>query len=81
MKLRIALTVLVLILLLCCNVVYNNMQGPIEASIAVNQIEDSNVTYAVSQKVAEGKLPFVWNYGGIILLCFLWGPYLYKQLN
>lgn len=81
MKIRMALSVIVVLLMLGLTAVYNAGQGPMESSIAVKQLEDNAVTYAAAQKVAEGHLPVVWNGLGICILGIMWVPFAARKMR
>ena len=81
MKMRVIATIIVLMVMVGMTVSYNQARGPIESSIAVKQLEDDATTYAVASTVAEGHMPFVWNFSGLCILGLVWGPYTYRKIK
>jgi len=74
-KLRIVFTVLLVIAWFTTVQIYQTAQGPIESSIAVQQLEDSKATYAVGRAGAMSYIPKIINWTGSVLLLLMWLPY------
>ena len=74
-KARMIFTIIFVILWIVIIQVYNATQGPIEAEIAVKQLNDSNVDYAVGRAAALHAIPRLVNWAGWILLFLTWVPY------
>jgi hypothetical protein len=55
MKIRIGLTTVLLLFLFTSGYVYDAIQGPLEGSIAVQQLEDNDVTYIAARRAIEDK--------------------------
>ena len=77
-KARMIFTIIVAVLWITTIQVYNATQGPIEAEIAVKQLNDSNVDYAVGRAAALHTIPRLINWAGFILVLLTWGPYVVK---
>jgi len=74
MKFRIFITALVLILLIFSGSIYRMIQGPVESEIAVNQLKDSVIDYAISREVARNELILkAVNIFWLMCLLILWG--------
>lgn len=56
MKIRIVLSVFILISLFTTSTIYEHVKGPIESEIAINQLSDSKTSYALSRAVARDNL-------------------------
>ena len=82
MKIKIILTVLLLGILFLLPSVYHAFQGPIESEIAVRQLNDSVIDYAVSREISinylllRGCQFFI-----IFLMVTLWGRVLFNFLK
>ena len=76
---RITATIVILICLFGFNVFYERSRGPLEGSIAVQQLEDSNVTYAASRSVARGDGQKLVVFGlGFVPLLLIWFTFGYS---
>jgi hypothetical protein len=82
MKWRMIVTILVVIFGAIVLHVYNAAQGPIEAKIAVAQIEDDVAIYAASRATIEYQLvpKMITGGGGILLLC-IWVPFFIQNVS
>lgn len=75
MKWRLMLTALILVYCVGFTMVYQVVQGPVEAKLAVAQLEDSAVTYAGSRALAKGGLvPLTLGIGALMTLVVWAGP-------
>ena len=71
---KIVLTVAVLIAAFGLMGIMNNLEGPLVGSIAVNQLEDSNVVYASSTALyrAIPKIQAVTGIAALVILYLMW---------
>jgi hypothetical protein len=73
---RIITTVILTAFLVLALFLYGQLQGPVEGSVAVAQLEDSNTTYITSRSIADGLMGklLISIYGICVVL--VWGPFL-----
>lgn len=73
MKIRIGLTVILLLFLLASGPIYDAIQGPVEGSIAVQQLEDDDMTYIAARRAISNRfLLQVVQFGLVGFGCLLW---------
>jgi len=73
MKTKIIVSIIILILMLFSNSIYEEIQGPIESQIAVQQLEDSTLTYSLSRAIATKSLIInSINLMGFLIILFIW---------
>ena len=77
-KARMIFTIIFVILWIVTIQVYNASQGPIEAGVAVKQLNNSDVDYVAGRAVALHAIPRMINWAGFILLGLTWIPYVVK---
>jgi len=58
-KLRIILSIFLILLMFMASSIYKHVQGPIESEIAVGQLNDSVSAYALSRAIARDELILV----------------------
>ena len=78
---RIITTVFLTIILMGALFIYENTRGPVEGSVAVAQLEDSDSGYIVSRSIANGLVgkTILVIYGASILL--VWGTFIVNYSN
>lgn len=76
---RIVFTILIVGLLGLFHYTYESCRGPLEAHIAVSQLEDSGITYSKALLVTRGIIPNTIDVLLLIALLGLWVPYFIKQ--
>lgn len=72
MKLKICLSLLLGVILCFGNFIYFQAQGVIEGSAAVNQVDDSAVSYTVSRAISGGSFYHFFVIAMILLLFLVW---------
>ncbi len=81
MKIRIALTAVLLFGFTTITAIYNIMRAPIEGAAAVHQLNDSAVEYSISREVAMGHFnKFAW-LSLLIILGLIWVPVIIKKIK
>ena len=80
-KARMIFTIIVVILWIVTIQVYNASQGPIEAGLAVKQLNTSDVDYVAGRAVALHAIPRMINWVGWILILLTWVPYGVKYVR
>lgn len=75
MKKMLVITVLLIVLCQFTLLIHNKMQGPIEGKLAVQQLEDSNISYSVGKEVANGGIPKVIKFSFVSMLLVTWATY------
>jgi len=60
--------------------IYSTAQGPIEGSLAVGQLKDTNAGYVAARAASQGMIPKAVNFGAVILMLLLWLPVVLRQL-
>lgn len=81
MKGKIVATICIILVMIIFNSVYGQMQGPIEAEIAIKQLEDSATIYAVSRSVAQGVIPKLFNLTAFAILGYMWLCYILDKIK
>ena len=81
MKKRVILTVLVLAINFIAMTMFTTVRGPVEAEIAVQQLNDSVISYSVSRAIAEGGLRKIIVLVFGLTLMVIWVPYLVKSVG
>ncbi len=81
-KLGIVLSIIVIVAVLGFEHFYKIAQGPIEASIAVNQVEDSDVAYVKAKAIAHDQIILKGvDFLGVTLLFLIWVPILINLIK
>lgn len=64
-KMALIITLLLIASYIFLSATYEDIRGPVEGSIAVSQLEDSNTAYAVSRAASTGRV-LNWIYTSVI---------------
>ena len=80
-KTRMIFTIIVAVLWFVTIQVYYTTQGPIESELAVQQLNNSNVDYAVGRAAALHVIPRLINWCGWILMGLTWVSYGIKYVR
>ena len=81
-KLKVVASFAVVVMMLLLYGTYQSLQGPLESSLAVKQIEDTVVQYgAVNAIIAHGIIPKTIALGGVVCLLGIWWKDLRKEFR
>ncbi len=80
-RLRWPLAATIIVLLACGLAIkaYSNIQGVIEGPIAVKQLQDDPIDYAIGQTVASANVPGMIATGAVLTLIALWSSYVARS--
>lgn len=79
-KIRLILSVLLLISLPVFNYVYTSVEGPVEGSLAVAQLQDDAVTYAAARRgIVDNAILQFYTFGVCSVLLVVWGTWAYSN--
>ena len=77
-----AITALVIGAYLALDFTYNQLASPIEAQIAVRQLDDNAATYAAARAASTTRLiPTLAFWGAVVLIVVLWARFGLKTLD
>lgn len=77
-RIRFCLSAILTVLYIGGMAVYTVVQGPMEAKIAVSQLQDSAVQYGVARAGAMGAIPSIAFWALVIFLALIWLPAAYR---
>lgn len=74
MSIKFKLTVIAMAIWTFIVYLYHFIQGPLESKIAVNQLDDSVISYALSQNLSQGSMLTWVAVLFIIIIALIWIP-------
>ncbi|MCH5374156.1 MAG: hypothetical protein JJ992_09275 [Planctomycetes bacterium] len=72
---RLALTAIVVLACILTIGAYSHVQGVIEGPLAVKQLQDDPIEYAIGQGIARANVPGMIATGAGVVLMAVWGSY------
>lgn len=79
---RVLLSVVVIVGAVATSLLWDSFSTPVRGSVAVSQIEDSDVDYAISKRFAVENLPAkVIGAGTFLTLAVIWGTFAASELR
>lgn len=81
MKIRIILTIIIMILAIGFLIMYSNIQGPLEGSAGIAQLNGSTTDYVVARAIANGAIKNTFLCMCSVVICIIWIPHIYRKFK